>query len=285
MDTILREANVEDARRLGDIFFDALGAIAQRHSFPVEFPSREYARTAVTDMVGDDRFFGIVAERDRRVAGCAFLDERGVIVGVGPVVVDPSAQDAGIGRLMTEEALRRERTRGAAGVRLIQATYHVRSMGLYAKLGFEAREPLSVVHGTPRRVKVPGVSVRAATERDLDACGHVCVQVHGHDRKQELLAAIAADTARVVERSDRISGYTTDLGYEGHAVGEGNDDIIALISSTDAFSGLGIRIPSTNSGLLRWCLQNGLKIAQQSILMTVGLYNDPQGAWIPSDRY
>jgi GNAT superfamily N-acetyltransferase len=285
MDTRLREPTADDARCLGDIFFDALGGIAERHNFPVEFPAREHARNAVTDMIDDDRFFGIVAERDRRIAGCAFLDERGVIVGVGPVVVDASVQDAGIGRTMMEEALRRERTRGAAGVRLIQATYHVRSMGLYAKLGFEARAPLSVVHGTPPRVTVAGMSVRAATKDDVDACGNVCTQVHGHDRNEELLAAIAAGTARVVERPDRISGYATEVGYEGHAVGEGNDDMIALISSTETFSGLGVRIPSANAGLLRWCLQHGLKIAQQSIVMTLGLYNEPQGAWIPSDRY
>jgi hypothetical protein len=32
-------------------------------------------------------------------------------------------------------------------------------------------------------------------------------------------------------------------------------------------------------------LRHGLRIVQQSTLMTVGLYNDPAGAWLPSIAY
>jgi hypothetical protein len=37
--------------------------------------------------------------------------------------------------------------------------------------------------------------------------------------------------------------------------------------------------------LLRWCLERGLRIVQQSTLMTIGLYNEPAGAWLPSIAY
>jgi hypothetical protein len=46
--------------------------------------------------------------------------------------------------------------------------------------------------------------------------------------------------------------------------------------------GLGILVPSRNSELLRWCLQHELRIVQQSTLMTIGLYNEPAGAYLPS---
>jgi hypothetical protein len=36
------------------------------------------------------------------------------------------------------------------------------------------------------------------------------------------------------------------------------------------------------SDLLRWCLEHGLRIVQQSTLMTIGLYNEPAGAYLPS---
>jgi hypothetical protein len=49
--------------------------------------------------------------------------------------------------------------------------------------------------------------------------------------------------------------------------------------------GLGIIVPSRNAALLRWCLSHGLKLVQQSTLMTVGLYNEPVGAWLPSIVY
>jgi hypothetical protein len=49
--------------------------------------------------------------------------------------------------------------------------------------------------------------------------------------------------------------------------------------------GLGILVPSRNGELLRWCLGHGLRIVQQSTLMTIGLYTEPAGAWLPSIVY
>jgi len=45
------------------------------------------------------------------------------------------------------------------GVRLVQATYHNRSLSLYARLGFLAREPLSTMQGAPLVVQIPGYTV------------------------------------------------------------------------------------------------------------------------------
>ena len=77
------------------------------------------------------------------------------IAGIGPVTVDPAAQDDGVGRALMEAVLRRERDRGVAGIRLVQTAYHYRSLALYAKLGFVVREPLSVVQGTPPALSDP----------------------------------------------------------------------------------------------------------------------------------
>ena len=208
---------------------------------------------------------------------------RGPIAGIGPVSVDPADQDAGTGRRLMEALL--ERTRGAAGVRLVQTAYHARSLALYAKLGFAVREPLSVLQGAPLQRSMPGLGVRPARPDDVPACDALCRRVHGHDRSGELQGAIAAGTARVVERPDRISGYATGFGYGWHAVAEGNEDLQALIASAEAFVSLGILVPSRNATLLGWCLDNGLRLVQQSTLMTVGLYNEPQGAWLPSIVY
>lgn len=101
-------------------------------------------------------------------------------------------------------------------------------------------------------------------------------------RDRELQAAIAAGTARVVESGTRITGYATGLGYGWHAVAEANEDLMALLAPAERFLGLGILVPSRNGELLRWCLEHGLRIVQQSTLMTTGLYNEPAGAWLPS---
>jgi hypothetical protein len=109
--------------------------------------------------------------------------------------------------------------------------------------------------------------------------------VHGHTRAGELSDGIAQKTAFVVERQGRITGYASDFGFFGHAVAESNLDMQALISAADSFSGPGILVPTRNSALFRWCLENGLRVVYPMTLMTVGLYNEPQGAYLPSVLY
>jgi hypothetical protein len=127
--------------------------------------------------------------------------------------------------------------------------------------------------------------VRLALEADLEACNRVCTSVHGHDRAGETLDAIKLGTATVVEHDGRVTGYATDLGFLAHAVGESNRDLMALIGAASAFAGPGILVPLRNGALFQWCLGNGLRVVQVMTLMTIGLYNEPSGAYLPSVLY
>jgi predicted N-acetyltransferase YhbS len=284
-DVLVRDATADDGDACGRIFYEAFESIAGRHNFPIEAPSREFTQFMVSEWLSHPGYARLVAERDGEVVGSAIVDERGSIAGIGPVSVDPAAQDHGIGRALMEAALRRERERDVAGIRLVQTAYHYRSLALYAKLGFVVREPLSVLQGDPPSLSSPGRSVRPALADDVAACADVCLRVHGHDRTAELADAMAAGTARVVEQPGGVSGYATGFGYGWHAVAETNEDMFALLGSAEAFMGLGILVPSRNAPLLRWCLESGLRIVQQSTLMTIGLYNEPAGAHLPSILY
>ncbi|MBI3665450.1 MAG: GNAT family N-acetyltransferase, partial [Acidobacteria bacterium] len=155
----------------------------------------------------------------------------------------------------------------------------------YTKLGFETRETLSAMQGKPLGVTIPEYDVRQATEADLEACHRLCRRVHGHDRGGEVLDAIRQGTATVVERLGRITGYATGIAWFNHAVGQTNDDVKALIAAAPAFHGPGFLVPTRNGELMRWCLNNGLRIATQATLMTIGLYNEPAGAYLPSILY
>jgi hypothetical protein len=101
------------------------------------------------------------------------------------------------------------------------------------------------------------------------------MQVHGHDRAGELADAMKSGTAVVVERHERITGYATVLAFFGHAVAETNLDLQALIASAEVFGGPGIIVPTRNSDLFRWCLENGLRVVQPMTVMTLELYNEP----------
>jgi GNAT superfamily N-acetyltransferase len=272
----------EDAAVCGPICYDAFFAISGAHGFPCDVPNAEVAVGLLSMMFSSPGFYCTVAERDGRVLGSNCVDERSVIHGVGPITIGPSAQSAGVGRALMRHALDRAAQRGAAGVRLVQAAFHNRSLSLYTSLGFDVREPLACMQGRTAERSVPGCTVRPARPQDAAACNALSYRVHGFDRGAELAQAIQQGTAKVVERESRITGYATDLAFFAHATAESNRDLQALIASAELFGGPGILVPSRNSALFRWCLSNGLRVTQPLTLMSMGLYNEPAGAFLPS---
>jgi hypothetical protein len=173
----------------------------------------------------------------------------------------------------------------AAGIRLHQAAYHNRSLCLYTSIGFQTHDPVSVINGPPLSVRFPGHQVRPAAEADVPACKALCRRIHGFDRDGELRDAIATGTATVVEHLGEISGYATDIGFLAHAVAATNQDLMALIGAATAFSGPGFLLPTRNREVFAWCLEQKLRLVMQMTLMTIGLYSEPQGAWMPSVLY
>jgi GNAT superfamily N-acetyltransferase len=267
----LRAGRSEDADACGSICYGAFRAISDEHNFPPDFPSSEIAGGLLAMLLSRGDVYSVVAEADGRVVGSNFLWENGTIAGVGPITIDPNAQNAAVGRRLMEDVLRRAEERNIAGVRLVQAAYHGRSLSLYTKLGFDAREPLSNLQGPAIGERIPGHDVRPAKEEDLGACNELAFRVHGHDRGSEVLEAIGQGTANVVEHDERITGYTTGVGFFGHAVGESNEDLKALIGAAPGFPGPGFLLPTRNGEVLRWCLERGLRIVQPMTLMSVGL--------------
>jgi GNAT superfamily N-acetyltransferase len=284
-DLRLRAGRPEDADSLGPICYGAFRAIAEGHNFPPDFPSSEIAGGLLASLLSREDVYSVVAEADGRVVGSNFLWENGTIAGVGPITIDPAAQNVAVGRELMEDVLRRAKERSIAGVRLVQATYHNRSLSLYTKLGFDVREPLSNLQGPAIGQEIPGYDVRPAEGEDLYACNELALRVHGHDRGPELLGAIGQGSANVVEHGGRITGYATGIGFFGHAVGESNEDLKALIGAAAEFSGPGFLLPTRNGEVLRWCLERGLRIVQPMTLMSLGLYNEPAGAFMPSVMY
>jgi L-amino acid N-acyltransferase YncA len=278
----IRGAKPEDAPVCGQICYSAFSTINQSHGFAPDFPGPEATTGLLSMMFSNAGFYCVVAEAGGRIVGSNCLDERSIIAGVGPITIDPETQNRGAGRKLMQAVMDRSRERGAAGVRLVQAAFHNRSLSLYASLGFEIREPLSCMQGRTLQRRVPGCTVRAARTADVDPCGAVARHVHGFDRGRELADAVQQGTALVVERENRITGYASALAFSGHAAAETNLDLQALIASADAFGGPGILVPSRNSALFQWCLANGLRVTQPMTLMSMGLYNEPAGAWLPS---
>ncbi|HKG65629.1 MAG TPA: GNAT family N-acetyltransferase [Solirubrobacteraceae bacterium] len=227
--------------------------------------------------------WGVVAERNGRVVGSNFLDERGEVRGVGPITVDPDAQERGVGRALMETVL--ERSTGAAGVRLLQDAFNTRSMALYAALGFEITDPVALMAGRPSGIVPAGHSVRALTVEDLPAAAELSLRVHGYERTAELADALGAGGATAVLRDGKLAGYATSLAHfaSAHAVAETTDAMSALVLAGDAPASF--LLPTRQHELFRRALSAGLRVVKPMNYMVTGHHREPAGAWIPSVLY
>ncbi|HEY3285282.1 MAG TPA: GNAT family N-acetyltransferase [Armatimonadota bacterium] len=278
----IRPVRAQDLRECARICYSAFHRIATDHGFTPDIPSLEVAEHVMSFLFHHESVYGVVAEDGDRLLGSNFLDERSPIAAVGPITVDLREQNRGVGRKLMEAVLERARDQDHPGVRLVQATYHNRSLSLYAGLGFEVREPLATMGGTPIEQELPGYPVRPAKEKDIEVCARLCLRVHGHQRTGEMVDAFARGTASVVERHGGITGYTTGLSFLGHTVGETSADVKALIAAASVFPNPGFLLPTRQADLFRWCLDQGLRVIQPMTLMSLGLYNEPRGAFLPS---
>lgn len=281
---IVRTARHEDAEDCGRAFFTAFAALADHHQFARDFPSAEAGIEVAAMLLADPGMHGVVAEADGRFLGCNFIGLGDAVAGVGPIAVYPAAQ-GGVGRALMQAVMDRAAAEGKSSIRFAQAAYNNRSLCLYTKLGFRARGPLSVLQGPVIGLRIPGYDVSTATEADLRACDDLCRRVHGIDRSREVQAAVGRGAASIVRHLDRVTGYTTGIGFFGHAVAEDDQSLKAMIAGAPSFPGPGFIVPTENHDLLLWCLDNGLRLIMQMTLMSFGLYSSPDGAWLPSVLY
>src|SRR3954470_14462295 len=139
MSLVIRHATADDADACGRIMHAAFRGIAEAHGFPPDIPSDESGTGLASSLIASPNAFAVVAELDGQVVGSNFLHEGDPTRAVGPITVDPRHQGGGIGRRLMESVI--GRANGAA-VRLCGDAFNTRSVGLYASLGFEVKEPL-----------------------------------------------------------------------------------------------------------------------------------------------
>ena len=283
MPITIRQATPADAASASQICFDAFNTISRAHNFPPDIPAVEHAVHLMTMFFSAPGLYCVVAEENGRILGSNCLDERALIHGIGPITVDPTTQNRGLGRLLMQAVLDRSaltarRRRPPRAGRLPQplplALHHPRlrrprASRLHAGPRLHALHPR--LHSPPRHSGRPRRLQRAL-----------------HHRPWLRLAPPTSrnpstqGSALVTERDGRITAYATIVGFFGHATAETTPDLCALIASADTLAGPGILVPTRNSALFRWCLANGLRVTQPMNLMSLGLYNAPAGAFLPS---
>jgi GNAT superfamily N-acetyltransferase len=283
----IRPLSPTDAVACGEIIFQAFKGIAERHNFPLDFPTRDAASGLPAMMIHHPSIYGVAAESEGHLIGSNFLDERDAIRGVGPISVDPNWQGHGCGRMLMEAVV--ERGRGARCIRLVQDAFNTTSMSLYASIGFDVKEPLALLRGTPVQKSAPTPDARPMREEDLEGCAALCRRIHGFDRINELRDAIELLKPFVLVRESRVVAYASapTLWFLNHGVAETEQDMCDLLTAAGASADqpLALLMPLRQGSLFRWALRAGLRVLKPMNLMAMGEYHQPAGAFFPSVAY
>ena len=276
----LRASTAADVPELGRVCYEAFRDIAEQHGFPPDFPSVEFAQNVVGLLLQQEAVYGVSAWAGVAARGSNHIAMWDEVAGLGPISVDVASQGEGIGRRLMEDVIAHARSAGFERVRLMQDAFNMRSLALYASLGFDTKEPVAYVE-----LSAAGqidANFRPAIAADLPAMDALCRDVYGVSRAHEVQALTAAGFPAFVIDTGRISGYLVGTAI-GHGVAESEDVMLALLASVAvAAPGMLANIPVRQGALYRRALAAGHRNRKVMNLMALGPYEDPKGTWLPS---
>src|SRR6266542_2988001 len=283
MALVLVPAKPEHISELGRICYEAFKDISDRHHFPSDFSSAAMGRMIIGLLTAREDVYGVAAMMDSQPAGSNFLMVADEVGGLGPISVEVSMQAQGIGRVLMQNVLDHAEKAGVEKVRLLQDSFNMTSLALYASLGFDTKEPVAVMQPTPG--EQIDESVRPVTEADLEVVEELSQRIYRVSRRNEVASGITGPFRPFLrERSGRVAGYYTP-GIAGHGVAETEDDLVVLVRETarqmppDFHR---VLCPLTEGSLYRKLLAAGCRNIKAMNLMALGPYERPDGAWLPS---
>jgi predicted N-acetyltransferase YhbS len=276
----LRQARAEDIPKLGRICYEAFKDISESHGFETDFPTVEIAQSVVSMLTAQEDVYGVAAFDGATPKGSNFLEMWDDVAGIGPVSIDVSSQGDGIGRKTMEHVVAHAKASGYEMVRLCQDSFNMRSLALYASVGFVVKEPLSYMALASNNAVDP--AFRPATPDDFGAMYELCRSILRISRRNETERLIGLGFPAFVIDRRGVRGYLLGTAL-GHGVAESDADMLTLIN------GLGATVPEShslvplrNGPLYRSAVAAGHKNQKVMNLMAYGPYVEPQGTFCPS---
>ncbi len=280
------EAKPEHVGELGRICYEAFKDIADRHGFPPDFPSVQFARFVMGMLVSHTDSYGVAALVDGELAGSNFLSLSDEVSGLGPITVDCAFQGRELGRKLMQAIIDYASERKIERVRLLQDGFNALSISLYGSLGFDTKH--AVAYMRIAQAARPDPSVRPVEQRDLDALDALCRRNYKSSRRNELAGALQAGLSPFTRQRDgKLTGYLIP-GIMGHGVAESDADAVAI--ATEAVRQMPPEraycfCPLDQGSTFRAFLQAGCRTVKIMNLMALGPYEQPQPVWMPSVLY
>jgi ribosomal protein S18 acetylase RimI-like enzyme len=282
----LIEVKPQHVSELGRICYEAFKDIADRHGFPPDFPSVQFARFVIGTLVQRPDVYGVAALVDGELAGSNFLSLVDPVSGVGPITVDCAFQGRDIGRKLMQHVIDYARNNNIERVRLLQDAFNTASVSLYASLGFDVQQAVAFLRLAP--AAAPDNSVHPVEPRDLDALDALCRRNYKCSRKNELAAAVQAGLSPLTRQRDgRLTGYLIP-GIIGHGVAESDQDAVAIACEAARLlppERAHCFCPLDQGSLFRAFLKAGCRTVKIMNLMAMGPYQQPASVWMPSVLY
>lgn len=283
---VLVPAGPGHVEELGRICFEAFKGIHDRHNIPRDLPTRELADNVIGLFVSRDDIYGVAAVVDGRLVGSNFLSLSDPVAGVGPITIDPNSQARGVGRALMQDVIDYAERNGIKQIRLLQDSFNMSSLSLYASLGFDVRAGVALMDASTG-TKIPGGDARQATGSDIEAMDDLCRDIYKVSRRNEVAAAMKYGfPPAVIERDGAISGYLVP-GFLGHGVARTKEDAFALIDEVSRTVPHLAKFfcPLSEADFYRGLLKRGYRAVKVMNLMSIGHYDPPDKIWMPSVLY
>ena len=280
-------AEPQHVSELGRICFEAFKELHDRGCGTRDFPAVEIAQQVLRMLVQRDDFYSVSALDDGRVVGSNFLSLMDPVAGVGPITVDSSYQGQGIGRILMQDVIEYAQHNDIKQVRLMQDSFNMASLSLYASMGFDVKDAVAFMQAAP--TAEADDSVRPITEPDLPTIENLSKRIYKNSRRNEVASAAPYGFAAFLrERRGRVTGYLLP-GIFGHGVAETEEDALALIG--EAARRLPPEMarffcPLSESSFYRKALQAGCRTIKVMNYMALEShehpYEHPDEVWMPS---
>ncbi len=234
----LRQARAEDVPELGRICYEAFKDLSDRHGFPSDFSTVEFAQQVVGMLVAQEQVYSAAAYDRDTAKGSNFVNMWGDVAGIGPVSVDIAAQGEGLGRRLMEDVIAAAHEQGHEMIRLCQDSFTMQSLALYTSMGFDTKEPLAYLELAANGEPDPGF--RPATAADVDQMDELCQSIYRISRRGDYEVFLALGFPMFVLDRGPIVGYHIGTAL-GHGVAETTEDLLTLLA------GYGANAPGAHS--------------------------------------
>jgi predicted N-acetyltransferase YhbS len=286
----VRPEHVTDLARIA---FESFRGIQAGHNFPLDLPTPETALMMLRMLTSRPDFYGVAAMLDGKLVGSNFTQLSDAVSGVGPITVEISNQERGIGKALMQHIIDYSLKNHGPMVRLMQDSFNMRSLSLYTSLGYRVVEPIVLMAYSP--AEKADDTVRPLQETDADACDALCRRICKVSRRNELMAMIQHGSESGFIPHGRFAGSALRAylipGFIGHGVGETAGDLLITARQSARRTpppAHRLFVPTRRGTFLREAVKQKMRCIKPMNLMALGPYETADAnhaVWSPSIAY